>query len=83
MLAGGLQFQRLDIEQEKTDLCSPFSAFLLRGGSAQESSCLCSRKHTLHIGFPIAHGYTENPWVATRLPVMLTGHTFILILNWD
>jgi len=47
---GGLeadpQFQRLDIEQEKTYFCvvrfsELHGTFLFKGGSAQESSCLC------------------------------------------
>ena len=45
-LEADLQFQRLDIEQEKTYLCvvrfsELHGTFLLKGGSAQESSCLC------------------------------------------
>ena len=45
-LEADLQFQRLDIEQEKTYLCvvrfsELHGTFLLKGKSAQESSCLC------------------------------------------
>ena len=45
-LEADLQFLRLGIEQEKTHLCVVrFSelpgTFLLKGGSAQDSSCLC------------------------------------------
>ena len=45
-LEADLQFQRLDIEQEKTYLCvirfsELHGTFFLKGGSAQESSCLC------------------------------------------
>ena len=50
-MLGGLeadpQFQRLEIEQEKTYLfvvrfSELHEIFLLKGGSAQESSCLCN-----------------------------------------
>ena len=56
-LEADLQFLRLGIEQEKTYLCvvhfsELHGTFLLKGGSAQESSCL-SICHLAYICRPL------------------------------